>query len=93
MSWFRIDGSTIFLSVHAQPGAKRTEVQGIYGDALKIRLAARPVEGAANTELIRFLADVFTVLQRDISLTHCETSRRKQFVISGGGIEPLSLLP
>ena len=92
MSWFRIDGSTIFLSVHAQPGAKRTEVQGIYGDALKIRLAARPVEGAANTELIRFLADVFNVRHRDVALTQGETSRHKQFVITGSVIEPRSLL-
>ena len=81
------------MSVHAQPGAKRTAVQGLHGNALKMRVTAPPVDGAANTELIQFLAKVFTVLQRDISLTHGETSRRKQFVISGSAIEPLSLLP
>ena len=44
------------LSVHIQPKASTTECVGIYGDAIKIRVAAPPVDGAANDELIRFLA-------------------------------------
>ena len=44
------------LSVHIQPKASTTESVGIYGDAIKIRVVAPPVDGAANDELIRFLA-------------------------------------
>jgi len=45
------------LLIHVQPNARRTEVAGRHGDAIKIKVAAPPVNGAANAELIRFLAD------------------------------------
>ena len=44
------------LTLHVQPGASRSELAGMHGDALKVRVAAPPVDGAANRELIRFLA-------------------------------------
>ena len=44
------------LTVHVQPKASTTECVGIHGDAMKIRVAAPPVDGAANDELIRFLS-------------------------------------
>lgn len=92
MSWFRLDGVDTIISVHAQPGAKRTEVQGLHGDALKIRVAAPPVEGQANAELQRFLAKAFAVRQRDVSLCSGELSRGKQFRITGTTVDPHTLL-
>ena len=52
--WFRLatDGR-ITLTLHIQPGAKKTEFAGLHGDALKIRLAAPPVDGKANEALIK----------------------------------------
>src|SRR6185437_12849927 len=52
--WYRSDdddGRRLILSLYIQPGAKRTEAVGLHGDALKIKLAAPPVEGAANDTL------------------------------------------
>ncbi len=65
------------LTLHVQPGAKRTEVAGVHGDALKIRLAAPPVDGKANAALLRFLAAAFGVPQRAVTLVRGETSRQK----------------
>ena len=73
----------LILDLHVQPGASRTEVSGLHGDALKIRLAARPVEGAANAELVRFLAEVFGVPRRDVTIESGDTSRRKRVRVAG----------
>jgi uncharacterized protein (TIGR00251 family) len=75
--WRREDGDTLLLSLHVQPGAKRTEVVGRHGDALKVRLAAPPVDGKANAELLRFLAAAFGVPLRNVTLLRGETSRQK----------------
>jgi len=69
--------AVIVLTLHVQPGAARTEVIGVHGDALKVRLAAPPVDGKANAELLRFLADAFGVPCRNVTLVRGDTSRRK----------------
>jgi uncharacterized protein (TIGR00251 family) len=71
------NGQRLILTLYVQPGAKRTEAIGLHGDALKIRLAALPVEGAANSALIEFLASIFGVPQRQVSLKHGLNSRHK----------------
>jgi len=75
--WRRQDGDALVLTLHVQPGASRTEVAGTHGDALKVRLAARAVDGRANAALIRYLADCFGVPVRSVVLQHGEASRRK----------------
>jgi uncharacterized protein (TIGR00251 family) len=75
--WLReCDGRTT-LTLHIQPGASKTEVAGIHGDALKIRLAAAPVDGRANAALIRFVADRLGLATSAIRLKSGQTSRRK----------------
>ena len=80
-AWRREDGAALTLTLHVQPGAKRTEVAGVHGEGtqarLKIRLAAPPVDGKANAELLRFLADAFGVPLRSVVLLRGETSRQK----------------
>jgi uncharacterized protein (TIGR00251 family) len=73
----RDKNGAVILVLHVQPGAKRTEVAGRHGDALKIRLAAPPVDGKANAELLRFLSDAFDVRLRNVALVRGESSRQK----------------
>lgn len=74
---WRWDGDDLLLSLHAQPGARRTAWAGRYGDALKIRLQARAVEGAANAALIAFLAAEFRVPAKSVRLLSGERGREK----------------
>ncbi len=71
------------LVVHVVPRAKRTEVAGRHGDALKIKLKAPPVDGAANAELVRFVAEQLGVRLAAVTITSGLTSRRKIVVVAG----------
>lgn len=83
MTWLIADGKGVTLRLHIQPGAKKTEVVGLHGEALKIRLAAPPVDGKANACLIAFLADRLGIAKSSISLVSGDTSRAKRVRISG----------
>ena len=91
--WLRVaaDGR-ITLTLHIQPGAKKTEFAGLHGDALKIRLAAPPVDGKANEALIRFIADTLKLPKSAINLKSGQTSRRKVLEVSGGDPSALAAL-
>ncbi|MDR2244413.1 MAG: DUF167 family protein [Burkholderiales bacterium] len=77
VSWWREDGDDLVLTLYVQPGAKRTEIQGRYDGALKVRLAAPPVDGKANQALLRFLADTFGVGLRAVTLEQGQSNRHK----------------
>ena len=81
--WLRQGDRQTTLTLHIQPGAKKTEVAGEYGDALKIRLAAPPVDGKANVALIAFVADRLGVAKSAVSLKSGQTSRRKVLEVTG----------
>ena len=70
--------SDLEIHIHAQPGARRTEVVGVHSGAIKIKLQARPVEGAANEVLLEFLAAALQVPRRRCVLVSGETSRQKR---------------
>ena len=86
MSWLLADDKGVTLRLHIQPGAKKTEVVGLHGEALKIRLAAPPVDGKANACLIAFLADQLGVAKAAVNLLSGDSSRAKRVCISG--VEP-----
>lgn len=77
------------LDVHVQPRAKSSEVVGFHGEAIKVRLRSPPVDGAANEELIRLLADLLKIDRRDVELVSGETSRRKRIRINGLGLNQI----
>lgn len=75
------DGLT--LNLHVQPGAKSTGFAGRHGDAMKIRLAAPPVDGKANKALLAFVADYCGVSKSAVVLVSGHSSRAKRVRISG----------
>jgi uncharacterized protein (TIGR00251 family) len=81
------DGA-ITLAIHAQPGAKRSEVSGVHGGSLRIRLAAPAVEGKANAALVAFLARSFAVPEHAVTLVRGARSRRKIVRIAAPGQRP-----
>lgn len=82
-SWIRDRLGKVELRIYCQPRASKTEIVGIHGDALKVRLAAPPVEGAANLELCQFLARYFEVSRQDVQILSGKGSRLKRVLIEG----------
>lgn len=74
------DGCVLSLSV--QPSAKQTQVDGLHDGALRVRLAAPPVDGKANAALLAWLAAELRCPKRDLSLLRGEASRRKQVQVA-----------
>ena len=92
-TWFRVgDDGCITLNLHVQPGAKTTGCAGLHGDALKIRLAAPPVDGRANTALLRFVADTLKLSPAAIVLKSGHASRRKVVEVGGATREAVAAL-
>jgi uncharacterized protein (TIGR00251 family) len=91
-SWYRRNGEVITLTLHVQPGAKRNEIVGLHSDALKVKLAAPPIEGRANEALLKFIAELFDVPLRNTQLLKGGQSRHKVVEIISSNINPPSLL-
>lgn len=75
------DGTLLHL--HIQPKASKSEVAGVHGDRLKIRLKAPPVDGKANAELIKFLSKLLSVAKNQIEIISGHASRQKTVKIHG----------
>lgn len=75
------DGGLTF-PIRVVPRASRSEIVGIHDGALKIRIASPPVDGAANTEVVRFLAKTFGVSKSEVFIISGETSKNKRIKIA-----------
>ena len=75
--------SSIRLEVYIQPGASKTELAGMHDGVIKIRIAAPPVENAANRALIDFVAHRLGIAKRCVRLVSGRTHRRKVLEIDG----------
>jgi uncharacterized protein len=84
--FFQVTTQGYILRLTVVPGAQRTEVVGPYGDRLKVRLAAPPEKGAANQELIAFLARALQLPKSSIRLAGGAQSRAK--VVEVLGLDP-----
>ncbi len=78
--------------MRVQPRASRTELAGLYGEALKVRLAAPPVDDAANRALIEFLAECLGVARRCVRIVAGGTSRTKLIEVDGISAEQVEEL-
>jgi uncharacterized protein (TIGR00251 family) len=80
-------GSGIRIRIQVQPRGSRSEVVGLLGEALKVRVAAPPVDGAANEALVRFLAELLGVPRHAVRIASGGSSRRKVVEVEGVGVE------
>jgi uncharacterized protein len=75
------DGS-LLLCIYVQPRASRTGLCGIHGDSLKVAIAAPPVDGKANREIITYLSTLLKIPKKEITIISGAQSRKKKCRIS-----------
>ena len=85
-AWLRQVVGGVEVDVVVSPRASRSKVVGLHDGRLKLQLAAPPVDGAANAELIELVSSVLGVPRRDVTMVRGETSRRKTVCIAGVSI-------
>lgn len=79
----RASDAGVRFAVRVQPRASRSEIVGLHGDAMKIRLSAPPVDGAANEALVELIAEMLGVGRRAVHIVSGETSRSKVVEVEG----------
>ena len=83
MPWLVDTPAGAVLNLRLVPRAAKNAIQGEHGDALKIRLCAPPVDGAANSALVEFLSDAFSLPRARVQLLSGATSRNKRVLLAG----------
>ena len=73
----------VVLSVRAQPRSSKAGIDGLIGDAVKVRVRCAPVDGKANTELVETLADEFGIAKSSVVFKGGETSKNKRLLLRG----------
>ena len=81
------------INVRAQPRSSRSGLDGVVGDALKVRVRAAPVDGKANREIVETLADVFGLPRRDVVFKGGEMAKTKRILLRGMTLSGLSSIP
>jgi hypothetical protein len=80
-------GDGVIIKLRVSPGAKRSSIEGAYGDdALKLRVAAPPVDGKANAEAERFLAKMLGVPHSEVAVVRGASGRDKAVLVRGAAV-------
>ena len=87
--WCRDEGNVVSIWVTVRTGARHTELVGFESDRLVVKLAARPIDGAANRELCRFIAEVVGVSRRSVSVQSGARAKHKRLSIEGAELTVL----
>lgn len=85
MSFYTQTPEGVVLNVRAQPRSSRPGIDGIMGDALKVRIKSAPVDGKANKEIVEVLADEFGVPKSAVMFKGGETAKSKRILVKGDG--------
>jgi len=88
-NWIDEIGGALYITVHVQPRSSNNEVTGLYRGMLKIRLTTPPVEGAANSALIRLLAKRLGLPKSSIEIVSGKKCRQKRLKIEGANKDHL----
>lgn len=91
-TWWEATGDGITLAVRVTTGGSRSQVIGVADDRLRVRVAARPVEGQANAELVRYLAERLGVRRSAVSIVRGERAREKTVHVTGITAPPSDLV-
>ena len=83
MSCFTETPEGVVLNVRAQPRSSKSGIDGLLGDALKVRIRCAPVDGKANKELVETLADAFGISKSSVVFKGGETSKTKRLLLRG----------
>jgi uncharacterized protein (TIGR00251 family) len=85
-TWFNYNAAArrFTLALHVQPGARRSEIVGLHGGALKIKVAAPAVDNKANAALTEFLSETLGIPKSAVAISHGAAGRRKVVEITGG---------
>lgn len=81
MSWISDCHEGCIIAIRAAPRASRNQIQGLYGDTLKIRLKAPPVDGKANKELVAFMAECMGIPTQQLELLTGDHGRLKRILV------------
>jgi uncharacterized protein (TIGR00251 family) len=85
--YIKVSKAGVLVEVYVAPRAKRSQVTALHGGYPKIALAAPPIEGRANEELISFLRDLFGLPRSRIELVRGDTSKRKLLLLKGISVQ------
>jgi len=83
MACFNETSEGVILNVRAQPRSSRSGLDGVIGDAVKVRIRSAPVDGKANKELIETIADAFGLPKSSVLFKGGETSKTKRLLLRG----------
>lgn len=81
MSWIKKHDKGTLINLYIQPGASKSELAGIHGDRLKVKIKAPPREGEANESLIEFIAEVLGISKAKVHLIRGKASRQKDLLV------------
>ena len=83
MAYYTETADGVVINVKAQPRSSRSGIDGLAGDAVKVRIRSAPVDGKANKELVETIADAFDLPKSRVEFRSGETSKQKRILLRG----------